>query len=282
MLKNEALRDFLLNKAEQLTEEWYESLDKSGTGVYASKDPNVIKNLKAQNFEFHEHLSNVFTLDKEDFKDSDSFKDWIYKIGSDPQHLETPTHDIMREFLRVRDQYLAFIEEYIHTLSTTPSRVEIDKWKKEIIDAVDFVLMGVVEEKSNSLSDRIEKQKDMINELSSPLIQLSEGRALLPLVGDINSDRAAAILDNTLQGCTEKSIDHLFIDLSGVYLVDTMVAQQIFHLLKGLDLIGVTSTLSGIRPEIAQMATQLGIDFGKVSITNTLATAFAQDPIYNK
>ncbi|MBA2176396.1 STAS domain-containing protein [Halobacillus locisalis] len=280
MLKNEELRTFLLNKAEQLTEEWYETLDKSGTGVYASKDPNVIKNLKAQNFEFHQHLSNVFTLDQKEFLDS--FKDWIYKIGSDPQHLETPTHDIMREFLRVRDQYLAFIEEYIQSLQAKPSRVEIDKWKKEIIDAIDYVLMGVVEEKSNSLSDRIEKQKDMINELSSPLIQLSDGRALLPLVGDINSDRAAAILDNTLQGCTEKSIDHLFIDLSGVYLVDTMVAQQIFHLLKGLDLIGVTSTLSGIRPEIAQMATQLGIDFGKVSITNTLATAFSLDPIYNK
>ncbi|MFP3490379.1 STAS domain-containing protein, partial [Staphylococcus sp. SIMBA_130] len=83
--------------------------------------------------------------------------------------------------------------------------------------------------------------------------------ALLPLVGDIDSDRATAIFENTLEGCTTKRVDHLFIDLSGVYLVDTRVAQQIFQLITGLKLIGVTATLSGIRPEIAQTAVQLGI-----------------------
>ncbi|MFP3340442.1 STAS domain-containing protein, partial [Micrococcus sp. SIMBA_131] len=74
-----------------------------------------------------------------------------------------------------------------------------------------------------------------------------------------------------------KRVDHLFIDLSGVYLVDTRVAQQIFQLITGLKLIGVTATLSGIRPEIAQTAVQLGIDFGEILITSNLAQAISSE-----
>ncbi|TGB03882.1 STAS domain-containing protein [Halobacillus salinus] len=280
MLKNEQLHDFLLNRAEQLTEDWYESLDKSGTGVYASTDPRVINNLKSQNFEFHRRLCKLFTLNEGAFYDQ--FEGWINDVGSDPQHLETPTHLIMREFFRTREQYLTFLNEYVEAQSPIPDLEKVREWRKALVAAIDTITMRVVEEKSNELNEQIEHQQQTINELSSPLIQLSEGRALLPLVGDISSERAQAILENTLRGCTDKSIDHLFIDLSGVYLVDTLVAQQIFELLKGLELIGVTSTLSGIRPEIAQMATQLGVTFGRVSITNTLATAFSLDPIYNK
>lgn len=280
MLKNEQLHDFLLTRAEQLTEDWYEGLDKTGSGVYSNTDPKAIEKLKSQNFEFHRRLCKVFTLNQKDFYEQ--FEDWINDVGGDPQHLETDTHLIMREFFRTREQYLTFLNEYIESQSPMPGFEKVKQWRKAIVETIDTITMRVVEEKSKQLNQQIEDQQQTINELSSPLILLSEGRALLPLVGDINSERAHAIMENTLRGCTDKSIDHLFIDLSGVYQVDTVVAQQIFVLLKGLELIGVTCTLSGIRPEIAQMATKLGVDFGRVSITNTLATAFSKHPLYNK
>ncbi|WP_144488035.1 STAS domain-containing protein, partial [Bacillus pumilus] len=56
-------------------------------------------------------------------------------------------------------------------------------------------------------------------------------------------------------------------------VVDTMVAHQIFKLIEALKLIGVTSTLSGIRPEIAQTAVQLGINFSDITIKSNLAQA---------
>ncbi|ASF38322.1 RsbT co-antagonist protein RsbRB [Halobacillus halophilus] len=279
MQRNRELHDFLLHKAEDLTEQWYESLDKSDPrGVYASKDPKVIETLKGQNFEFHQHLCKVFIQPMDQFLEE--FDDWVMKIASDPEHLSTPTYLIMREFLRVRDQYLYFVKEFIAVSDHAYTQEQIDRWKEVLIKAFDIVTMRVVEEKSNQLDTRIDKQQKTINELSSPLIDLSNGRALLPLVGDIDSSRASAIMDNTLKGCTDKGIDQLFIDLSGVYLVDTMVAHQIFQLISGLQLIGVSTTLSGIRPEIAHTAVQLGIDFGQISITPTLAQAIDRDPIY--
>ncbi|MDP4549484.1 STAS domain-containing protein [Alkalihalobacillus macyae] len=273
MQRNKQLHEFLLNRAAQLTEEWYESLDKTGSGVYASTDPHVIRNLKAQNFEFHQHLCKIFVMEKEAF--FKEFDEWVIEIGRDPEHLNTPTHLIMREFLRVREQYMGFIKEYVDSLSSSPSQELIDVWKYAVIEAIDVVMTRVVEEKTNHLNERIEEQQQTINDLSSPLIDLPEGKALLPLVGDIDSDRASAILENTLEGCTTKKVDHLFIDLSGVYLVDTLVAQQIFQLINGLKLIGVTTTLSGLRPEIAQTAVQLGIDFGGINITSNLAGAIS-------
>ncbi|MYL65037.1 STAS domain-containing protein [Bacillus hwajinpoensis] len=275
MQRNKELHQFLLTKAEQLTEDWYASLDKSGTGVYASTDPEVIRELKSQNFEFHQHLCKIFIMEKSAF--FDEFDDWVQEIGRDPEHLNTPTHLIMKEFQRVREQYMNFIEEYSKTTEDLVSQKSLDIWKYAIIEAVDVVMTRVVEEKSKHLNARIEEQQQTINELSSPLIDLPDGKALLPLVGDIDSDRATAIFENTLEGCTTKRVDHLFIDLSGVYLVDTRVAQQIFQLITGLKLIGVTATLSGIRPEIAQTAVQLGIDFGEIRITSNLAQAISSE-----
>ncbi|MBD5071591.1 RsbT co-antagonist protein RsbRB, partial [Xanthomonas citri pv. citri] len=48
-------------------------------------------------------------------------------------------------------------------------------------------------------------------------------------------------------------------------------------LIEALRLIGVSSTLSGIRPEIAQTAVQLGLSFEGISLRSTLASAIASD-----
>ncbi|MCA0987479.1 STAS domain-containing protein [Guptibacillus algicola] len=276
MQRNTELHEFLLNKAEELTEEWYESLDKSDPeGVYSSNDPRVIENLKAQNMAFHHHLCKIFVMEKEEF--FKEFDEWIMEIATDPEHIKTPTHMIMREFLRVREQYINYIQQFANEQDYPVSQEKMDLWKTVIFDAFDIVMMRVFEGKAEHLNKKIEEQQKTINDLSSPLISLQKGRALLPLIGDIDDERATAIIDNTLTGCIEKGVDHLFLDLSGVLMVDTMVAQQIFQLITGLKLIGVTTTLSGIRPEIAQTAVQLGIDFGDVNISANLAQAMSSN-----
>ncbi|MBN9656267.1 STAS domain-containing protein [Halobacillus sp. GSS1] len=274
METNQALHDFLLHKAEALTEEWYNSLNQHDvSGVYASKDSETVKNLKAQNYEFHKYMRQLFILDRDDF--FSQINGWIIEIGRDPNHLNTPTHEIIREFMRVREQYLDFLEEFILQYETPVSRDLENEWKRLLIEVFDEIMFKVSEEKSNQLNKKIDHQRTVINELSSPLIQLSNDRALLPLVGNIDTERATSIQENTLKNCTEENIDVLYIDLSGVYLVDTMVAQQIFQLIDSLQLIGVSSTVVGIRPEIAQTAVQLGVDFRNVTTTATLSQAMA-------
>lgn len=116
-------------------------------------------------------------------------------------------------------------------------------------------------------------QREMINELSSPVISLDKNRALLPLVGDIDTARANYLLENTLLQCSQKKVVCLYIDLSGVVIVDTMVAQQLFRLVEALRLLGIKSVISGIRPEIAQTAVQLGIQFNEITTVSNLEQA---------
>ncbi len=269
---NQELHQFLLNRARNLTEEWYDSLDKSGTaGVYSSNDPAVIKTLKEQNYEFHIHLCEVLVKDENAFfKD---FDEWIIKIAKDNEHLKTPIHYIIKEFMRVRQQYLDYINEFVSIHPEDIEQLQIEEWNRVMIKVFDNVMLQFIEETHKYSTNRLKAQQELLNELSSPVISLNNDTALLPLVGDIDTARAKFILENTLNQCVQKGIGHLFIDLSGVVMIDTMVAHEIFQLIDALDLVGVKTTLSGIRPEIAATAVQLGLSFDRVSISSTLAQA---------
>ncbi|MDQ0221103.1 STAS domain-containing protein [Peribacillus cavernae] len=274
MQKNKELHAFLLNKAEQLTEEWYDSLDKSDpSGVYASADPEVIKSVKSKNFEFHQNLSRMLVEEESIFYQK--FSKWILEVATDDEHVTTPVHFVIREFMRVRKQYLDFIEEFVSLYNERFSQEEIGLWNEMIIKAFDSVILWYIEERNNYVNNRLASQKEMINELSSPVIVLNNDAALLPLIGDIDTARAKLILENTLEQCADKRIRYLFIDLSGVVVIDTMVAHQIFQLVDALKLLGVATTLSGMRPEIAQTAVQLGLSFDKVSIKSNLSQAIS-------
>lgn len=73
--------------------------------------------------------------------------------------------------------------------------------------------------------------------------------------------------------CREQKSEKLFIDLSGIAIIDTVVAHQIFQVISGLKIIGIETALSGISPEIAQTAVQLGVNFKNIKVYNTLAQA---------
>ncbi|MCF6408181.1 STAS domain-containing protein [Pseudalkalibacillus salsuginis] len=272
MQRNKDLHRFLLDKAEQLTEDWYNTLDKSDPiGVYSSTDPEIIQNLKQQNYEFHLNLIEIFDKEEEEF--FNNFEEWVIKTARDKEHIETPTHYVMREFIRVRKQYTQLINEFVEIHPGKYANEQIELWKEMIIKEFDIAMVRFTEEKNNYLNDQLSAQKAMINELSSPVIDLSHNVGLLPIVGDIDTHRAKTVLESTLQQCADRNIEHLYIDLSGVFMVDTMVAHEIFQLLHSLKLLGIETTLSGIRPEIAQTAVQLGIDFDNVNITSRLSIA---------
>ncbi|WP_456271334.1 STAS domain-containing protein [Bacillus sp. AK031] len=275
MRLNQQLHDFFIKRTKHMSEEWYQSIARHETsGVYASTSDVVISKLKEQNHEFYVHMANVFVDDRDVFYEN--FNKWIHKIANDGEHIETPIHNVIREFLRVRDQYFSYINQFAKEADERIEQQRIDKWKDLIQDVFDYVVLQFVEGTHNASLKQLRAQQEMINELSSPIISISADTALLPLVGDIDTARAKVILENTLHQCTIKEVDQLFIDLSGVVIIDTMVAHEIFQLIDALSLIGVKTTLSGIRPEIAVTAVQLGIPLDRISIESTLSHSIAK------
>lgn len=272
--RNKELGEFLIEEAWELTEEWYESLDKSESfGVYSSTNPKDVKLLKTQNYEFHLRFFQLFIKEEAEFKEG--LEGWLTYLANDANHLATPVHFIAREFFKSRNQYLKLIKKFVSLNKGKYSEEIIELWNQQILDNMDSVVTWFMEELHKASTVRLKSQQEMINELSSPVIALNNDVGLLPLVGDIDTARAKLILEKTLEQCSEKRVNHLLIDLSGVVMIDTMVAQQIFQLIDALSLIGVKSTLSGIRPEIAQTAVQLGLSFDNISITPKLSSAIS-------
>ena len=274
MHRNHYLYEYLKENSYNLTEEWYENIDKSNTaGVYASKDPEVIKVLKKQNHDFHLHFIELFNKGEQEF--FQDFEPWIIEIASDFEHINTPIHYVIREFKNVRNQYFDYVRKFIQ-MNPGITREEVDLWYDIILKEMDEVILRFVEATYKYSQNVLKAQQATINELSAPVISLSNHQGLLPLIGDIDTSRAKMILENTLKQCTKRDIHHLFVDLSGVAMIDTMVAHQIFQLLNALEIIGVKTTLSGIRPEIAQTAVQLGLSFKDKEIRTNLAQALDQ------
>ncbi|MFY4775361.1 STAS domain-containing protein [Metabacillus sp. RGM 3146] len=273
---NLVLRNFLVDNADRLTEEWYATLEeKDPSSVYASTDLEAVAALKAQNNEFHLFAADILVEDEETFMDR--FNVWVNKIAHDSAHLKTPTHQIIREFTRTRSQYFDYIHKFYELHKDKVAPMQLIDWKNKFIQVIDAAILNFVEEAHKNSAIQLKAQQEMIYELSSPVITLANNQALLPLVGDIDTSRAKIILENTLEQCAAKKVHHLYIDLSGVVIIDTMVAHQIFQLISTLNLIGVKSTLSGIRPEIAMTALQLGLSFDKTHVVSTLSQALEKN-----
>ncbi|WP_449619643.1 RsbT co-antagonist protein RsbRA [Robertmurraya sp. Marseille-Q9965] len=113
-------------------------------------------------------------------------------------------------------------------------------------------------------------QKIALQELSAPLIPVFDGISVMPLIGAIDTERAKQIMENLLNGVVKHRSEVVLIDITGVPVVDTMVAHHIIQAADAVRLVGARCMLVGIRPEIAQTIVSLGINLNQVTTKNTL------------
>lgn len=123
---------------------------------------------------------------------------------------------------------------------------------------------------SESWEKTVSLQKIALQELSAPLIPVFEKISIMPLVGTIDTERARLIMENLLTGVVKHHADVVLIDITGVPVVDTMVAHHIIQAADAVRLVGAKCMIVGIRPEIAQTIVNLGIDLSQVTTTSTL------------
>ncbi|ALC92559.1 RsbR protein [Bacillus sp. FJAT-18017] len=128
----------------------------------------------------------------------------------------------------------------------------------------------VVDVYSRTWERTVSLQKIALQELSAPLIPVFEGITVMPLVGTIDTERAKQIMENLLTGVVKHRSEVVLIDITGVPVVDTMVAHHIIQAAEAVRLVGAKCMLCGIRPEIAQTIVNLGIDLNLFTTKNTL------------
>jgi rsbT co-antagonist protein RsbR len=146
-----------------------------------------------------------------------------------------------------------------------------------ILDA-DGVVQGFVKV-ARDLSERreqaqlVQRQRDEILELSTPVIQVWDKVLVLPIIGTLDSLRAAWLTESLLERVSLDQAEVVILDVSGVPAIDTDVAQHLLKAVEAARLMGTVSVLSGVRPETAQAMVHLGIDLGNLRCRTTLKEA---------
>ncbi|MCP3027738.1 STAS domain-containing protein [Halobacillus sp. A5] len=137
-------------------------------------------------------------------------------------------------------------------------------------NVVDYAVKLVSQSYMEDFKDTILNAQFAVDELSVPLVRVTEGIGIIPIVGEIDTKRAQVLMDNSLSKGNEFELNTIIIELSGVSIIDTMVAHQIFKVIEALKLTGIHAILSGIRPDIVQSMVSLGIDMKHIETFSSL------------
>lgn len=115
-------------------------------------------------------------------------------------------------------------------------------------------------------------------EIPTPVSILWQNILLLPLFGTIDSRRAQEIMETMLEKIVETEAKTIILDILGVAMVDTAVANHLIKITKATRLMGCECVVSGISPVVAQTLIQLGVDLSEVvtkaSLKDALEMAF--------
>jgi rsbT co-antagonist protein RsbR len=110
----------------------------------------------------------------------------------------------------------------------------------------------------------IERQRNAIQSLSMPVIQVWRGVLVLPMVGMLDSSRTTELTERLLEAVNRTGSQYVILDLTGVDVVDTSAANHLVRILRAVELIGAKGMISGIRAAVSQIIIALGLDLSKV------------------
>jgi rsbT co-antagonist protein RsbR len=210
-----------------------------------------------------EFVNIIFgSVEKESLtSDLDSFTERVINLGWPLSYLT----DGLQLFKRVAIEFLIEHEEL---------DVPVPKVLRHVDELVNPVINQLVNEYSGSWENTVSLQRVALQELSAPLIPVMDNITVMPLIGTIDTERAKFIMENLLDGVIKHHAEVVLIDITGVPVVDTMVAHHIIQAAEAVRLIGSTCILVGIRPEIAQTIVNLGIDLSKFPTKSSLRKGF--------
>jgi rsbT co-antagonist protein RsbR len=126
------------------------------------------------------------------------------------------------------------------------------------------------------LLEENEYQRATIKDLAVPVIPISATTLVMPLVGALDSTRLRQLQEQSLHALERTSAHTLVIDITGVPVVDTQVAQGLLMTVRAARLLGAHVVLVGIRPEVAQAIVGLGLDLSDVSTFSNLQSALGR------
>ncbi|MEZ4383814.1 MAG: STAS domain-containing protein [Nannocystaceae bacterium] len=153
---------------------------------------------------------------------------------------------------------------------------ELNRARDAQLDARERELRHAVTTATSELEEKltvVEQQRSLIRALSTPLIQVWDGILVLPLIGELDDERASQLTESVLHAISERSAHHLIIDVTGVAELDAEAAERLLRAIAAARLLGARCLLAGISARVAQTLVEADSDLGGVPCYTTTQDA---------
>ena len=106
--------------------------------------------------------------------------------------------------------------------------------------------------------------EQMLIGLAVPVVPLVPGVLVVPLIGNVDSRRSQQVMEALLEGISMNQADVAILDVTGVPLIDTNVANNLLQTVRAANMLGATVIITGIGADIAQTLVHLEVDFARL------------------
>jgi rsbT co-antagonist protein RsbR len=265
-----AFADIIAKKEQSIVEQWLRLQPKNSRRASAAEQQETAREAR----EFLDSLKAAIQREKTD----DIYRagwaqvrDFLHDLSSRrAKSGYTPTETAAFIF-SLKEPVFSSIEEELGT-----DREAALKAVWEATTLIDKLGLFTMEAFQKSREEVISRQQQELLELSTPVVRLWENVLALPLIGTLDSARTQIVMQNLLEAIVQTRSDYAIIDITGVPVVDTLVAQHLLKTVAAARLMGADCLISGIRPQIAQTIIHLGVDLSNVTTKATLADAFSE------
>lgn len=272
---NQQLYEYIISHSTDITEEWFQEKRKFSGPFYSTNQNSEIDHVLRE-----QHAFTIKTIAQTFLEESSLFHEklliWGESVAQSRVDYNAPIHDVLEALSKTRAVIWTYVERFINLQTESVSIKLILNWSAKFNSNFDQLIHHFTERYYILSRNQLAAQQLLITELSTPVIPPVDGVAVLPIVGDIDAYRAKTFLEIVPQKCSEMEINKLFIDVSGVLIMDTRVANEMFKLIQILSLLGIETNISGISPEVAQTSIQLGQNWSDVPTYSTLKQALAK------
>jgi rsbT co-antagonist protein RsbR len=250
------LSQFLNKNLDFYTNEWIQYLNKNKSYITSL----LIENGQLEEYEeFGNPIMKIVAQNILELK-TEEIMDIAKDRGIRSAKTEFPIHLAWELFQSTRgiiwNAIKAFYNESINALHPD----EFFTLERNVNDIIDLYIDSYTAYYVNHKEEILRSHRDTVDELSVPIIPIADKVCILPVVGNVDTYRAKKIREKTLIRVKELKAQQLIIDISGVPFVDTAVVNHLFKIVKGIKLLGCSTILTGISPEIADTMIELGIE----------------------
>lgn len=140
---------------------------------------------------------------------------------------------------------------------------QLDKLRARLADT-NFELLTAKETAENLLKENIK--------LSSPFVEISDTAALVPIFGELDSDKSDRIALTLTQRAYNSTVEYVIIDFTAVGEIDQQGLSGFEKLVTMLQLLGFTVLVSGLHPKHAKEWSTLE-STSKIKFVNSLRLA---------